>query len=336
MASWYIDTGTQRIWKLPIRSPITDFRFERGSAEPIAVRFVTDGTVVELGGSATVTLGFKQTPTSASYIIPSVTATKTGTGTSTVYTALPTFLSTDLDTYLSTADSKVVYMQVEWVDGTTTAQTPLYLARVSNNVNRGGETMPGVQVTQGVTYLSSVTRLTGGVAATDLDAVATASLTLGAIIKVVTGGIESEWKLQTGTATTDTAAGVIRPTDYNVSTNPRNLVRVAGAGYKVYAALLTQAAFANPSATVLQNTLGGTVVWTRNSNGDYTGTLSGAFTVGKVPSGNGFTDTNNGYLWEVQPNDINSVALTTRGAISDNLADDILSNTFIEIRVYNS
>ncbi len=142
MVSWYIDTNTQRIWRLPIRSPITDFRFERGSAEPIQIRFVTDGAVVELGSGATVTLGYKQTPTAAGYIIPSVTATKTGTGTSTVYTLLPTFLSTDLDTYLSTADSKPVYMQVKWVDGTTTAQTPLYIVRVSNNVNRGGETVP--------------------------------------------------------------------------------------------------------------------------------------------------------------------------------------------------
>ncbi len=335
MVTWYIDTGTQRIWKLPIRSPITDFRFERGSAEPIQIRFVTSGAVIELGSSATVTLGFKQTPTSASYIIPSVTATKTGTGTSTVYTALPTFLSTDLDTYLSTADSKAVYMQVEWVDGTTTAQTPLYFARVSNNVNRGGETMPGVQVTQGVTYLSSVTRLTGGVAATDLDAVATAGLTLGAIIKVVVGGIESEWRLQTGTATTDTAAGVIRPTDYNVSTNPRNLVRVAGAGYKVYAALLTQSGTSAPVATVLQNTLGGTVVWTRNDAGDYTGTLAGAFTAGKVAYKSEFIDTNNGTTWEILPIDVNSVQLITRLAPADGTTDDALSGTFIEIRVYN-
>ncbi len=334
MASWYIDTGTQRIWKLPIRSPITDFRFERGSAEPIAVRFVTDGTVVELGGSATVTLGFKQTPTSASYIIPSVTATKTGTGTSTVYTALPTFLSTDLDTYLSTADSKVVYMQVEWVDGTTTAQTPLYLARVSNNVNRGGETMPGVQVTQGVTYLSSVTRLTGGVAATDLDAVATASLTLGAIIKVVTGGIESEWKLQTGTATTDTAAGVIRPTDYNVSTNPRNLVRVAGAGYKVYAALLTQGFTSAPSVTVLQNTLGGTVVWSYSATGTYVGTLTGAFPVDKVPSINGIISAGDGSVYHIQWNNNDTVLLNSLDGLGGGLIDDALSGTFIEIRVY--
>ncbi len=252
MVTWYIDTNTQRIWRLPIRSPVTDFRFERGSAEPIAVRFVTDGTVVELGGSATVTLGFKQTPTSTGYIIPSVTATKTGTGTSTVYTALPTFLSTDLDTYLSTADSKSVYMQVQWVDGTTTAQTPLCLARVSSNVNRGGETVPTV------------------------------------------GGI------------------------------------------KVYHALITQSGTSAPTATVLLNTLGGTVVWTRNSEGNYTGTLAAAFTVNKTPRLSGISaGVDVSTVWQVDRIDANSVRLqSATNGIGGDLADDLLSATFIEIPVY--
>lgn len=53
-------------------------------------------------------------------------------------------------------------------------------------------------------------------------------------------------------------------------------------GYLVYTALLTQSGTDAPVATVLQNTLGGTVVWTRNGVGDYTGTLTGAFLAGKT------------------------------------------------------
>jgi hypothetical protein len=52
--------------------------------------------------------------------------------------------------------------------------------------------------------------------------------------------------------------------------------------YKVYSALLTQAGTDAPVATVLQNTLGGTIVWTRDSVGTYTGTLAGAFTLNKT------------------------------------------------------
>ena len=45
----------------------------------------------------------------------------------------------------------------------------------------------------------------------------------------------------------------------------------------VYRALLTQTSTNAPVATVLENSLGGEVVWTRNAAGDYRGTLTGAF-----------------------------------------------------------
>ena len=52
--------------------------------------------------------------------------------------------------------------------------------------------------------------------------------------------------------------------------------------YKVYTALLTQSGTDAPVATVLQNTLGGTVVWTRDGIGDYNASLTGAFTNDKT------------------------------------------------------
>ena len=52
--------------------------------------------------------------------------------------------------------------------------------------------------------------------------------------------------------------------------------------YKVYTALLTQTGTDAPVATVLENTLGGTVVWTYSNVGEYTATLSSAFTTNKV------------------------------------------------------
>jgi hypothetical protein len=61
-------------------------------------------------------------------------------------------------------------------------------------------------------------------------------------------------------------------TDYNVewSTEP-----------KVYVALLTQSGTDAPVATMLKNTLGGTVVWTFTPN-EYVGTLVGAFPENKT------------------------------------------------------
>ena len=48
-----------------------------------------------------------------------------------------------------------------------------------------------------------------------------------------------------------------------------------GASYDVYTAILTQSGTDDPTATVLENTLGGTVVWTYVDVGTYLGTLTG-------------------------------------------------------------
>lgn len=53
--------------------------------------------------------------------------------------------------------------------------------------------------------------------------------------------------------------------------------------YKEYVATVTQTGTAAPTATVLNNTLGGTLVWTRSTTGTYLATLTGAFpTASKV------------------------------------------------------
>ena len=51
---------------------------------------------------------------------------------------------------------------------------------------------------------------------------------------------------------------------------------------KVYRALVTQTSNTAPTATVLENSLGGTVVWAISSTGTYTATLTGAFTSAKT------------------------------------------------------
>ena len=53
-------------------------------------------------------------------------------------------------------------------------------------------------------------------------------------------------------------------------------------GTKVYTALLTQTSTNAPVATVLENSLGATVTWTRSSAGQYVATCTGAFTSGKT------------------------------------------------------
>jgi len=101
--------------------------------------------------------------------------------------------------------------------------------------------------------------------------------------------------------------------------------------YKVYTALLSQSGTSAPTATVLENTLGGTIVWTRVNPGIYSGTLTGAFTTDKTillnnnPVGGVFTNIFSS---------VNTITIQTRN-YSNAQTDDGLSNTSIEIRVYN-
>lgn len=101
-------------------------------------------------------------------------------------------------------------------------------------------------------------------------------------------------------------------------------------GTKLYRALLTQGGTAAPVATVLENTLGGTVVWTRASLGTYTATLAGAFLANKVLFSPCPSDASI-FMGVVRATD-NTFTLTTRSAVD--LADDQLAGASLSVTVY--
>ena len=102
--------------------------------------------------------------------------------------------------------------------------------------------------------------------------------------------------------------------------------------YKVYTALLTQQ-FPNipPVATVLENTLGGTIVWTYDQAGIYYGNLTGAFTVNKTAGIISGVATGTARVFR---KDDNRIQVQTRDFLSVP-TDNKLEETTIEIRVYN-
>jgi hypothetical protein len=106
------------------------------------------------------------------------------------------------------------------------------------------------------------------------------------------------------------------------------------AGYKVYTALVNQVGTNAPVATVLENTLGGTVVWTRSLQGVYFATLNSAFTNNKTfcLSGNNVVD-GQAVKNIIQRNTVNQIVVETY--FNTTKQDGILNNTSIEIRVYN-
>lgn len=105
-----------------------------------------------------------------------------------------------------------------------------------------------------------------------------------------------------------------------------------GAGYLVYTALLSQTGTDAPVATVLENTLAGTVVWTYDDVGSYIGTLAGVFIINKtviiLGASNGAGQGNAAFR-----SSDNTVGIVSANG-SGTPANDLLYETPIEIRVY--
>ena len=105
-----------------------------------------------------------------------------------------------------------------------------------------------------------------------------------------------------------------------------------GASYLKYVALLTQTGTDAPVATVLENTLGGTVVWTYDSVGYYIGTLAGAFAADKTA----MDISNNfgiGRIYSIAWIDANSIGVES-GQTGVANTDDFLDKTKVEIHVH--
>ncbi len=107
-------------------------------------------------------------------------------------------------------------------------------------------------------------------------------------------------------------------------------------GVKVYKALLTQTGTNVPVATVLENSLGGAIVWSRDSQGFYIGSLVGAFPNElKVFSLLGMQKNDNDVLFQQGWNDADSIYIATYKVDGGTvLADSLLINTSILIEVY--
>jgi hypothetical protein len=107
-------------------------------------------------------------------------------------------------------------------------------------------------------------------------------------------------------------------------------------GYKRYVAFLTQDGTSAPTAIVLENTLGGTVVWTRGGTGLYSGTLAGAFTLQKTTVFVSSTyGSSNVHHLAAYASDVNTITIETVTG-GDSATDGEMDETAIEIRVYNS
>jgi hypothetical protein len=151
---------------------------------------------------------------------------------------------------------------------------------------------------------------------------------------------------------TPKAGDLVLITDTSTEGNPTKTASVSSIatianslnlGYTVYSALLTQTSTNAPVATVLQQTIPGTLTWSRLGIGNYVLTSNGTpFTANKTQvfinngSGNTLSSGGSGTVyptrWESTTTDTIAIATATTVASPQ---DGNLTNASIEIRVYN-
>jgi len=114
------------------------------------------------------------------------------------------------------------------------------------------------------------------------------------------------------------------------------LVAAAGTPYKKYVALLTQNGTGDPTAIVLENTIGGTFTYQRQSPGSYKLTNINAFTINKTAlfiTGQGFGAGFGVVTTAILTGTPNEIFIATQSSVSGGV-DDYLQKSTIEIRVY--
>ena len=102
--------------------------------------------------------------------------------------------------------------------------------------------------------------------------------------------------------------------------------------YERYIALISQTMYSAPTVIELENTIG-PIVWTRTAQGDYNGTLAGAFTANKTYATISQTLADSIVMISTTANDINIITTNLHSPTAAK-HDSHLSKNTLEIRVY--
>tara|TARA_R110000868_G_scaffold367067_1_gene630024 strand:+ start:95 stop:547 length:453 start_codon:yes stop_codon:yes gene_type:complete len=114
------------------------------------------------------------------------------------------------------------------------------------------------------------------------------------------------------------------------TTTTTSSTTTAPPAYKIYSALVTQSGTNPPTVTILQNTLGGTPVWSYVGVGLYAATLSGAFTTNKTSILVGSLFSTTGVSSSSSGSNLFNISTYEGGSF----VNDILNKTTVEVKVY--
>jgi hypothetical protein len=219
----YIDADTGEVRKQMTASPVVVETSKRGANLNHSYRFVRDAVVIDLDpdGEEDVILEFKAPAgyDSVAAVLGPFTAEKSGggdTGDPATYTFTDELLNAQLDQlFAGNLDEVTLVPEITWDGADESGKSLAFDWVIQNNVIRGGESVPSYPVTATAVDLPLVTRLTGGVLATDLDAQLLAGYPTGSKFDVTTdlgGGVlgDSRWQKRAGVETvTNVADGFI-------------------------------------------------------------------------------------------------------------------------------
>jgi len=143
--------------------------------------------------------------------------------------------------------------------------------------------------------------------------------------------------LLVGTQTFTAADPVLdNPTRNFTVESVASLANSINLGYTVYTALLTQTGTAVPVATVMQNTTGGTIAWTRVSVGKYVATITDAtYTANKTSSMVTSGGNNDAKLKPALYQNTTFEFFNLNYSLANGLSDTIAATTTVEIRIYS-
>lgn len=128
--------------------------------------------------------------------------------------------------FLSGSSEKSAAFCIDLINGSGQQISPF-----RRSINLRATDSGSVTQVPGIIYDPDITGLTGG-GSTKLDGITTTTKAVGSL-QILTRQIsgawsQSTWKLIAGTTAEDEDAGVVRPDDYNASTNAKIWVRVDG------------------------------------------------------------------------------------------------------------
>jgi hypothetical protein len=229
----FIDNFTNQVtWSVGIAEQVKQLRFRRGDTAPIEVQYYENGVIVERPPGSTGRLSLKEKGKySQAAIVAANSWTKTGSGSTALYTFTPSFSGSALTTLLGDKPYVDLMFEIEWMDGESIESTsPLpdseIIARVWNDVNKPDEEEPD----PGPDPYPTSDRLilhfhdvTGWSGAGGLSTVPTSAIPTNRMVAFLVNGKPRFAQLIAGTNATSTGSNPVyqRPDDYHADTNAR-------------------------------------------------------------------------------------------------------------------